>query len=148
MAFVALTDKNDTLLRQHLMDQGLLMNGWIYCGYCKEIIIPGKEVNIRVWDDTLPPLEKDSHSGSSSCSSRETKEWLEHEETSMCVQKLAKTERCRLSVMTLCRDHLKHIGWSIRRHKIYSKKRLLEDLMAVSENKMKRRISSLFARAT
>ncbi|MHA1683246.1 MAG: hypothetical protein ACTSUE_20070 [Promethearchaeota archaeon] len=143
MAFVALSDRSDIVLRQHLLDQGHLMNGWVYCGYCKETIIPGKEVNIRVWDDVVP-----SGSANERCNPEETEEWwLEHEENSKEVQKVAKTERCRLAVMTLCRDHLKHIGWSIRRHKIYSKKLLMEDLMTISENKMKRRISSRFARA-
>ena len=147
MAFVALTDREDVQLRQHLLDQGMLMNGWIYCGYCKETIIPGKEVNIRVWDDTLlPSSEGEEKSPASSCFTRNLEE---HEEwgDSKGVERVAKTERCRLSVMTLCRDHLKHIGWSIRRHKIYSKKRLLEDLMAIVENKMKRSFSSRVARA-
>jgi hypothetical protein len=154
MAFVALSDRPDIVLRQHLLDQGHLMNGWVYCGYCKETMIPGKEVNIRVWDDTIPSAAAGQDDPNDRKNPEETLEWwLEHEEESRLhngkgeVQKLAKTERCRLTVMPLCREHLKHIGWSIRRHKIYSKKRLLEDLMTISENKMKRRISTRFARA-
>jgi hypothetical protein len=156
MSFVALTDRRDIVLRQHLLDQGMMMNGWVYCGYCRETIIPGKEINIRVWDDTLPPSSADTPDTSgtpgdpSSCS---MERWLEHEESSLVegkggVQKVAKTERCRLTVMAICEEHLKHIGFSVRSHKVYSKKRFLKDLMTVSENKMKKRISSRFARAT
>lgn len=144
MAFVALSDRSDIVLRQHLLDQGHLMNGWVYCGYCKETIIPGKEVNIRVWDDVI----SQETTMNERKNVEETMEWwIEHEERSKEVQKVAKTGRCRLTVMTLCRDHLKHIGWSVRRHRVYSKKRLLEDLNTIIKNKMQRRVSSRFARA-
>ncbi len=174
MAFVALTNARDMALRRTLMDNGMLLNGWIYCGYCNELIIPGKEVNIRVWDDCRDDVDNNNNNNNdeehededenSFSKGKESSEeetcavWLDAEMRMQLrqqkearligVEKLAKTNSCRITVMPLCKDHLKHIAWSIKRHKIYSKKRFLEDLETIMQNKMKRRVSSRFARAT
>ena len=152
MSFVALIKQKDMKLRQHLLNNGFLMNGWVQCGYCKEFIIPGKEINLRIWDDMCDICDDDEHDDNSykdrPDKTKQLEDWFNNMKKSSCVQKVSKTERCRLTIMPLCKDHLKHIGWKIRQFKIYSKRKFMNDLTKIIENEMKLRMSSRFARAT
>lgn len=174
MTFVAQTTKEDMDLRNHFLDNGMLLNGWVQCTYCNEYIIPAKVVVIRVWDDTDTNGEDEekkrlsnrrSSTRHRTCDCLTTheeqekvmKDWAteafpeeeQHERTRRLwnVEKFGKTRKCQLTTICLCSEHLSHIGWSIKSHKIYSLKRLQRDLMTISKRKMNNRVSFRFAKA-
>ena len=167
MTLLALSEKDDIQLHRSLVNEGMIMTGYIHCAYCKEYIIPGKAVPVRVWNDDDERV-RPSPEGHTIDTEGPTPDWEEREEhfqrryeeacdapigytycdpLSIGVQRTAKPKRCRISTIYLCKEHMRHIHWKIRRDKVPSKKRLIQDIDRVCQQKMSRRISSRFASA-
>jgi hypothetical protein len=167
MALLALSEKDDIHLHRTLVNEGMMMNGYIHCSYCNQYIIPDRAVPIRVWNDdesdrrTIPGVEKKEEEESST--TWEDKEEVFHQRylddnsaprgqrycdpLSIGVQKTAKPKPCRISNIYLCEEHMRHINFKIRRDKVPSKKRILKDIERICQVKMARRVSSRFASA-
>lgn len=171
MSIVALSSKEDTNLHRNLLNQGQLMNGYIHCVYCKDYIVPGKAVAIKVWTDddgrskySLGDkyVNKKKEEEDDKSEGEKNVEWHQREKlfqktfikynrlNEICdpiesgLQKTAKPKKYRLGTVYMCSDHMKHIAWKLKRDKVPTKNNLRTDISKECQKKMKKRMSSRY----
>jgi hypothetical protein len=154
LSVVALKSQRNMELRRTMLNNGMLLNGWVECCYCKEYITPGKEHSFIVWDDTsyytrmsdMGNYDDDDDDDDENEGKGLEEEEQEEEED---LERHSKSGHIRKTVVYLCEEHVKYIRWNIQNmNAVYSKRNIFLDIHEKTQRGMKRRMSTRYARAT